>query len=901
MQTNFYRKILVISFLFSVAIFSMVFVSCKDDYIFDDGDRPDFLGSSIYDYMEKDGNFTYFVRLINDLNYAEVLSKTGSKTLFPVKDDVFQRFFDGTNLYGVKSYEELTPAQKRCIMNASMVNMSFTSQMLPNTYGGGSVGEGLALRRNPSSSFLDSLSFINDEVLFANSYWERFSGKGLYLVDNEKVAPVVHFTLPNMNTRGITSEDFSIIYNGMQYNFQSNNGKGDIYINGIKVIERDIICQNGYIHVLDDLLIPAKNMAQVIRDNGQTALFNKLLDKFCMPVPGTSVTINGQTVSNMVYNYYNGSSSDRPLIMDSIFVKRYFNELNFSSDDKGNTLTSYGLLYYDPTDNAYTSGSLEQDMGVMFVPTDQAMNDYLNSSKGRYLKDAYGTWDNIPTSILVLFLKNHQKKSFLTALPHTWSQMNDESSFYMNVTKDDIVKSYQANNGIVYVSKSVYPPVDYQCVYGSVLTSDYTKVMNWGIQDQRMKFKLYLRSMENMYNLIIPVDDAFQNYRDPVSWAKGVAYRQIWSFYYVPERNLVYADLYQATASGEKGTFIKTLGDDDKLEANGQISDENYSKSEQYLIHNRLRDIIDMHIVVGEMTGQAMSGYVDDGKTPYELTKGNSTLKITGVDDNVKMTGGGDIEQNAAPASIVKDASISGRYDSDNGRTYFIDKVIQDPVKSVYMIMGDHPEYKAFFDLLKGDDRVFTYFQNDQDIVPVFSLKRMSSASGMGMVVNSFNNFRYSVFIPTEAALNQAFAEDPNLYTWDEIANEENYDIKKVQTLYLLNFLKNHFMDNSVYINGISFSNKVYDTAAPDPDGKFHKLSLSSSGSNLVVRNVIKDAYGKDIPGSIQANVITSDTNLFNLMGRDYIVDNSDYLSANNIVSSSRSVIHLIDKALKIE
>ena len=66
-----------------------------------------------------------------------------------------------------------------------------------------------------------------------------------------------------------------------------NNGRnyedGDVYVNGVKIIEKDIICKNGYIHVMEDVILPAKNMSQLIRDNGETNLFNQLLNKFSAP------------------------------------------------------------------------------------------------------------------------------------------------------------------------------------------------------------------------------------------------------------------------------------------------------------------------------------------------------------------------------------------------------------------------------------------------------------------------------------------------------------------------------------------------------------------------------------------------------------------------------------------
>ncbi|MFT3753342.1 MAG: fasciclin domain-containing protein [Paludibacter sp.] len=341
---------------------------------------------------------------------------------------------------------------------------------------------------------------------------------------------------------------------------------------------------------------------------------------------------------------------------------------------------------------------------------------------------------------------------------------------------------------------------------------------------------------------------------------------------------MVYANVYSVNASGEKGTKLRQL-------TSGSV--------DQAIIRNRINDIVDMHIVVGQKVGAEMSGYIDDGNTLYALTKGGAMLKISGGDGNTQMKGGGDIEQQTAAASIVTNPTSGekNRYNSDNGRTYFVNKILQDPIKSVYTLMGEHPEYKAFFDLLKGDDRVFTYFQSDKDIVPVFNLKKMSSSSGLGYVVNSFNNFRYTVFVPTEQALNQAFASDPKLFTWDEIANETDYNQKKAKTIYLLKFLKYHFMDNSTFINGKAIDNLRYETAARDESGKFYKLILNSNGSNLQVNSELT---------AVRANVIKTE-GLYNLMARDYIVDSGDYMRANKIVSSSRAVIHLIDKALKFE
>ena len=84
--------------------------SCSDDYDLPDK-TPSWLGTSIYNYLEKQKNYTNTIRLIDDLDYATVLSKTGSKTLFVADDDAFAEFFK-KNDWGVTCYEDLTQQQK---------------------------------------------------------------------------------------------------------------------------------------------------------------------------------------------------------------------------------------------------------------------------------------------------------------------------------------------------------------------------------------------------------------------------------------------------------------------------------------------------------------------------------------------------------------------------------------------------------------------------------------------------------------------------------------------------------------------------------------------------------------------------------------------------------------------
>ena len=104
--------------------------SCSDDYDLDET-RPSFLGQSIYDELKnrQDRKFTTVIRLIDDLDYKDVLSKTGSKTLFDADDDAYSQFF-ANNSWGVSRYEDLSKSQKKLLLYGSMLDNAYVLEML---------------------------------------------------------------------------------------------------------------------------------------------------------------------------------------------------------------------------------------------------------------------------------------------------------------------------------------------------------------------------------------------------------------------------------------------------------------------------------------------------------------------------------------------------------------------------------------------------------------------------------------------------------------------------------------------------------------------------------------------------------------------------------------------------
>ena len=857
-EKAFYRldKLLII-----LAIGITLSVSCTDDYPYDNKE-PEWLGASIYDYLKTDGHYTNYVKLIDDLNYTEVLSLTGSKTLFVANDSAFVEFYKN-NEWGVKSYEQLTLAQKKMLLNFSMINNAYLLQTLSNYYSAGTFYEGTAMRRATVLSALDSIPFDTGDKVATSKYWNYYRTKGIHILKDNSAQPLVYFTPKFINKNGFTADDFSVLSGG------ATRSANDVFIFNDKVIKPDITCKNGYIHVVQSVLIPPTNMAQYIQNNPSTKIFSKLLDRFCAPYYDAANTI--------LYRLLH------PEFTDSIFVKHYFAS-NGGSTINGNIiggttflpskLPALNLLPFDPGWNSYQSSALPEDMAAMFVPTDEAMNNYFNSGIGAILKNRFGSWENVPDEIIIPFIKRHMRTSMIESIPSRFSKMVDAENYSLPVTKDQIQSSYTAVNGEVFVTNSVYPPVDYISVYSPVLLSDNSKIMNWAINISQTSvdgtkfafYKLYLNSLVSKYSLFIPTDEYLNDYIDPIAY--GQDKQGVLKFKFNSKTSSVTAFVY---------TYNKT---------SGEIGTEPIdSITSPTFVQNRLWNLLDSHIVVGD---------VENGNN-YFITKANDFIKVDGSGTSMTVKGGADIVNNTS-------AQVTNVFSQFNGKTYFINKPISPALKSVYKVLSETPEFSMFYNLLNG--------------VPDTCITQIFAQEGMDYRIKFFQAFRYTIYVPTNEAIQNAITA--NIITpWESIYILPN-PAKAIAINKMIQFLKYHFQDNAVFFGqsvndqfqSATIKNDNNQTYWGTSKNKYFKIGVVGTGSSITLT---MDSKATD---PIRTANVVQDPRLHNIIVKDYIfnklpagyknIDGTGSISGtlfntSIITTSASAVIHQIDNVLTFE
>ena len=303
---------------FSLAIIYGGFTACSDDYDLDDeGNYPSWMGGSIYQTLQDPsslkssgkqtltGTFKTYLRLIDDLGETETMNKTGSRTIFPANDKAFERFF-ANNTWGVSSYDQLTRAQKRQLLYTSMLENALLVEMLSNvSKDATSVTQGQAIKHATAASVTDGMEFLQtkDDMPANNSFWEKYYDKGIHVVSDATTPYMIHFTKEYLlnNSISIVGEngnpsDFEVL-TGSPFDDSQNTA----YLFRNKIISPDITCKNGYIHQMQDVVVPPGNMAEVIRTSGESNLFSRMLARFSIPYLSQPVTKN--------YNDYAGQQS----------------------------------------------------------------------------------------------------------------------------------------------------------------------------------------------------------------------------------------------------------------------------------------------------------------------------------------------------------------------------------------------------------------------------------------------------------------------------------------------------------------------------------------------------------------------------------------------------------------
>ena len=661
--------------------------------------------------------------------------------------------------------------------------------------------------------------------------------------------PMIHFLPKFMRRNNITDEDLSILTNGV------STSASDAWVNGKKLIETDITCKNGYIQKVDGLATAADNMAEIIHNHQNMSRFASLMDRFCAPYYDDAATKE----YNRLYNNE-----------DSVFTLKYFSSTSnvgqygasqggeLTVDPDGQTVDAY--LGFDPgwSQYMYTNSSgrdLHYDAGALLVPKNEALEYWWNHD-GKPLQDMYGTWENVPMKVLVKMLDINLIRTFTETVPSKFKNIVDNTTKVpIGITREHVDSCFMGCNGVVYLLNRVFTPASYSSVSFPALINEQTmNVIYWAIE--KLDFEPYLNSMDSYYSFIIPTNTAMLRYVDPCTYGNSTSV--LYEFYYDTDSKTVRAHRYNYDLT------THTIITDGK-----ELNDATDAQ-----VQNRLRDMLDNLIIVGN---------IEDGHTYYR-TKGGSVVRVdkTGQEGVMTVSGGLQIED-GLPVTVT---TIYDQTTNGNGKSYVVEDVMPlSSRRSLYSILNGRENCTRFFDLLLNGGAANTLMK-----------ARMSAYTCADFNCSLFDAYNYTVYVPTDSEMEKLHA-DGLLPDWTDYENlsADQFGgdaslLKKAQTIVanrILNFLKYHIQDNSVFIGGEPTVNVKYETSTLNPlNNRFFSLNVNADDNQLTVEDQLRNVRH-----------VVKDGN-YNLIGREYWIQNAQNVNNTQLYNASDLVVHQIDGPL---
>ncbi len=252
----------------SVVILSLFLIlvgSCRDDDYIDKYERPAWLAGKVYTQLKAQPELTIFAQCIARAGYDTILDVSGSYTVFAPSDEAFTLFFQQHPAY--KKVEDIPLSELSEIVKFHIVQNPWSKAQMRNldVYGWidtldinnnkprGFKRETLLMGKNLKYGLKVDRNLLTIVDTTDASWWRRVA------TDSRKYAPI--FYKEYFDIYGLHSADYEFYF---QRPFE---GSADMYFAGAKLTGNEIFAENGFIHVIDRVVMPLKNAYEWLQTN----------------------------------------------------------------------------------------------------------------------------------------------------------------------------------------------------------------------------------------------------------------------------------------------------------------------------------------------------------------------------------------------------------------------------------------------------------------------------------------------------------------------------------------------------------------------------------------------------------------------------------------------------------
>lgn len=425
--------------------------------------RPDWLAQPIYQQLDSMGDFKNFLVCIEKAGYKNVLGAGSSWTVFAPTDAAFSKFLSEQGISDVNNIDR-TLAEK--IVRTAMVYDGERLEKLNDNFSSRGWVPGAAFRRRTVYyDFVEAETSTFDGRTRKIIATNRKPGTDYFAGDNNN-KHLSYFFNDYMNLRNLGATDYNTFYPNTTY---TGLNIADAKIDPNR---NNIIAENGYIHVVDKVLMPQLSIDQYIRQKNDYSSFREVLDLYATYAYNADVTRKYQVLTGNT---------------DSVFVKGYtglalaLNNENYAKEDAN-----------DAQVNNFS----------ITAPNNAAVADYARRvllrfyPAGSTLRDVFYSNPAILTEYVNAHLYNTQ----------LWpSRFNVEQNFQAErpkITSANIKEARLLSNGAFYGVDHSQEADVFRSVFGNVLLDPKYSLMQIALQRMGMNIALKIPSIRYLLMLV---------------------------------------------------------------------------------------------------------------------------------------------------------------------------------------------------------------------------------------------------------------------------------------------------------------------------------------------------------------------------------------------------------------
>ncbi len=439
--------------VFVVVGSSVLLGACEDDKYYE---RPEWLEKPVYSYLEEQGNFNSYLACVDKSGYATNLKSSGYYTVFAPNDEAFNTFFKDK---GFNSINDIDKELANKIVAYSLVQVASLEEAIDDVQA--------TVEPEDEELILDN-AFKRASYYYKGVYeYTGLDGNTRFIVDansfigsseqsyginvnNFNMKSIPYFTNAFLAKNKLTELDYKFFFPDADFT--------GFNVVDAKVLNKDIVTENGVIHEVDKVILPLPNLEEIFIDAEEGKDFLEIIEKYMVRY--------FRTPREFELRQQQATGSQK-----EIYVKDYHG-LRFPLAAEDFTL---GL------------GTARQNDGFsLFVPTNEALNNFMQNV---FLAKGYNNLDEVPSFVLDEFINAHLFNHTVWPSKFSTAQNTHGEPARFNV-ETDVVSSSMGSNGLFYLVDKVQETNAFYTVLGEILLNPKYTTLYQALVDTENNFIL---------------------------------------------------------------------------------------------------------------------------------------------------------------------------------------------------------------------------------------------------------------------------------------------------------------------------------------------------------------------------------------------------------------------------